>query len=145
MQWTLDEVVRVNVYTSTGNMALESTVMSSSAVDRAGRIRTTRQTGQTKQRNVNTVLKYSTARMHARILCRVHTISRVPRGMPPDVWDNSSGRGHAFLSPSSNEHTCTQRRDSDTQVQSMLRGGQGCSRNMAPWGRGAREGEVEDR
>ena len=38
------EVVRVNVYTSTGNMAMESTVMSSSAVDRAGSIRTTRHT-----------------------------------------------------------------------------------------------------
>ena len=44
VQWALDEVVRVNVYTSTGNMAVESTVMSSSAVDRAGSSRTSRYT-----------------------------------------------------------------------------------------------------
>ena len=35
MQWTLDEVVRVNVYTSTGNMAMKSTIMSSADAVRA--------------------------------------------------------------------------------------------------------------
>ena len=53
---------------------------------------------------------------HPHTLHRIHTISHVPRGMSPDVWGSSSGRGHVLLSPSSTKHTCTQRRDSDTQV-----------------------------
>ena len=37
----------------------------------------------------------------------IHTISHVPRGMSPNVWDSSSGRGHTLLSRSVVRHTCT--------------------------------------
>ena len=36
----------------------------------------------------------------------IDTISHVPRGMSPDVWGSSSGRGHTILSPSIARHTC---------------------------------------
>ena len=54
--------------------------------------------------------------VHTYTLCRIHTISHVPRGMSPEVWASSSGRGHVLLSASSTNHTCTQRRGSDTPV-----------------------------
>ena len=74
MQWTLDEVVRVNVYTSTGNMAVETTVMSTSAVDRAGSIRTNRQT--LVARNLNTVLQDSTHVSHTHLTLCVLEVER---------------------------------------------------------------------
>ena len=44
---------------------------------------------------------------------KLHTISKVPRGMSPDMWGSSSGRGHVLVFPSSTRHTCTQTRNSE--------------------------------